>query len=444
MNRSKLAAVLRGWSQLTFSQHLRAISRYRWLVIGAALLGAIGAGTYSFLQPTSYRASVQLMVAPNAANVEAAELNHASTYVLQRMRTYRQIANSPEVASAVIEQLGLTSTPAELTSRVAVSAAAGAAILQIEVTDGSPRRAAEIANAIALQLPPVIDRMETPQGASRSPVRISVVRPAEVPTWPDSPRPIPDIAMGLLAGLVIGSAAGILRYAKDPTVRDAQHAARATQVPLVGRVPADGHLRGPVSEGAATAELYRQIRTNLRLLSAGSRLGSLTVASAVPNGGTYGVAAHLALAFAAAGETVVIVDGDLRRPTIAGSFDIPADLGLAEVLRGEISITQAPIRCHDELRLFALPAGKVSAQGGELLKQKELAAAITALRSTGALVVIHAAPLLTDAETMILMHHTDATVLTAHVAITLSDQLAAAAEVLRQIEANLIGVIAIA
>ena len=91
-----------------------------------------------------------------------------------------------------------------------------------------------------------------------------------------------------------------------------------------------------------------------------------------------------------------------------------------------------------------LPAGKVSAQGGELLKQKELVAAIAALRSTGALVIIHAAPLLTDAETMILMHLTDAGVLTAHVAITLSSQLSAAAEVLRQMEANLIGVIAVA
>ena len=271
------------------------------------------------------------------------------------MRTYREVANSPEIASAVIEQLGLAWQPSDLMSRVTVSSTAGTAVLVIEVRDSSPQRATYIANAIALQLPPMIDRLETPQGVTRSPVRVSVVRPAEVPTGPDSPQPVTSIAMGLLAGLVVGSAAGIVWYTKDSTVRDAEQAARTTQVPLVGKVPADGHLRGPIADGAATAELYLQIRTNLRLLCAGSRLGSLTVAATAPDDGTHGVTAHLALAFAAAGETVVIVDGDLRRPTIAGSFDIPAEPGLAEVLRGEIAITHAPLRWHDNLRLFVLP-----------------------------------------------------------------------------------------
>ncbi|GIH04540.1 hypothetical protein Rhe02_26070 [Rhizocola hellebori] len=420
----------RGWTQLTLAQHLRAVRRYRWLIASAALLGAIGAGAYSFLQPVSYRSSVEFLVAPNTADPDAAQLNHASNYVVQRVRTYRQIANSPEIASAVIAQLKLATEPSQLMSQITVSSTAGTAVLEVEVTDSSPQRAAAIANAIGLELPRMIDRVETPQGQSRSPVRVSVVRPAEVPTRPDSPQPVTDIAMGLLLGLAAGSLTGIVRYAGDPAVRDAQHASQLTQVPLAGMVPAD----------AAAAELYRQIRANLRLLSAGSRLGSLTVAGAVPQRGGQSVAVHLALAFAVAGETVVVVDGDLRQPTIAGIFNIAAEVGLAEVLRGEIAITQAPVRCHEDLPLFAVPAGK---GGSELLKQKELAAAIAALRATGAVVIFHAAPLLTDAESMILVHHTDATVLTAQVEVTPADQLSAAAEVLRQMEANLLGVIAI-
>lgn len=444
VDRSLLAA--RQWTQLTPRHHLQAVRRYRWLVLTLGLLGAVGGGLASLLQAPVYKANVQLFFSPNFPTSDIRQLDTGGNYILQRVRSYTEIANNPEVAGAVIARLGLPYSREELMSRISVTGKASTAVLTIEVGDAAPERARDIANAIADEFPGFIGRLEKPTGVERPPVKVTVVRPATTPPAPESPRPLTDVGLGLAGGLFVGTATAITRYARDRTVRDEQHAAEVAELALVGVAEAGAHpsalIRG--DEQSARAEAFRQLRTDLRLRAVGERLTSVAVIGCTADDGRTVTAANLAIAFARAGETVVLIDGDVRHPEVHELFNVPNEAGLAAVMRGEASVNDVVLQWQPELPLYLLPSGRVGPGPVErVLRPDRLATVMESFRLGQVLVVVNAPPLLSDAEAMFLVTATDATVVVARTGLTRADQLAAAVGVLRKMRANLLGLIAV-
>ncbi|MEN3307105.1 MAG: tyrosine-protein kinase [Micromonosporaceae bacterium] len=439
-----MSRVVRQWVALTPENYLRALRGYRWAVLVLVLLGGAGAGLASILQTPVYRASVQLLFSPNFPTADITKLNDGGNYILQRTVSYAQIADSPEIASEVIGRLGLPYTPGHLMADITVTTKADTAVLEIGVVDPEPGRARDIANAIADAFPGFLDRIEKPTGAVASPVKVSVVRRAVTPSAPDSPHTLTNTGLGLAGGLAVGAAAAVVRYARERTVRDAGHAAAIVDAALIGVVTAAPEpARGGDDPTGSPAEDLRQLRTNVRLRAADRPLGSIAVIGSVPGEGRTGVAADLAIAFARAGETVVLVDGDLRNPGIDRTFAIPNATGLTTVLRKEASFNDVTRRWRPDLPLYLLPTGPLAGEPGEkLLRSAELAKMLESFRSGCVLVIIDSPPLLSDAEAVLLAGATDATVMVARVGHTPADQLAAAVEVLRTKGTNLLGVVA--
>ncbi|WP_446213005.1 Wzz/FepE/Etk N-terminal domain-containing protein [Micromonospora sp. IBSANI012] len=434
------------WSRLTPRHHLHAVRRYRWAVLVLTLLGGLGGGLASLVQTPVYKADAQLFFSPNFPTRDIRQLDTGGNYILQRVRSYAEIANSPEVAAAVIGRLGLPYSPEELMSQVSVTGKASTAVLTVEVGDEDPERARDIANAIADEFPDFIGRLEKPTGIDTPPVKVSVVRPAITPPSPDSPRPLTNLGLGLAGGLLVGTATALTAYARERAVRDESHAAEVAELPLVGVVEAEPAAAGLMAhdEGSDRAEVFRQLRTNLRLQAVGDRLTSLTVISAAAGDGGATTAGNLAIAFARAGETVVLVDGNLRNPEVHELFVTANDVGLANVLRGEASVNDVAVHWHPDLPLFVLPTGQVEPGPAEMLFQPDrLAAVLESCRLDEVLVIVSAPPLLSDAEAKVLVTATDATVVVARVGSTHVDQLATAVGVLRKMRANLLGLIAV-
>ncbi|WFE21638.1 hypothetical protein O7621_28115 [Solwaraspora sp. WMMD937] len=432
------------WQQLTLERQLRAVWSQRWLVLALVLLGGAGAGLASAQQEPMYRADAQLFFAPNFTTRDIGQLNEGGNYILQRVRSYAEVGNSPEVAEAVVRRLGLPYQPSELTQRVTVTGAAGTAVLTVEVRDPDPVRARDIADAIAAEFPAYVARLEKPTGIDESPVKVSVTRPATTPSAPATPRVTADTGLGAAGGLAIGVLFAVVRYARDRTVRDESHAAEVAGTVLLGAVAAGGG-RPPLATGDDTeprVEAFRQIRANLLLRAAGSRFASLTVTGSVPGEERTATAANIAIAFARAGEPVVLVDADVRHPGVHRLFDVPNTVGLTSVLRGEVAAEQATHR-HPDLPLYVLPAGPAGPGPSEqLLASDALAPALESMRLGGRFVVVDAPSLLSDAETLLLASVTDATLLVARVGFTRADRLAVAADVLRALPVNLVGLVA--
>lgn len=438
--------VARQWTQLTLSQQIRAVRTYRVSVIALVLLGGVGAAAFSFSVTPLYRASAQLMFSPNFPTSDISELNNGGNYILQRVRSYNEAINSPEIATLVVNRLGLPYSPAEVMSKVSVSTKASTAVVTVEVTDPSPERARDIANAIAEEVPAFIDRLETPTQIQTSPVKTAVIRPATTPASPFSPDRVTHVGLGLLGGLGIGVITALFRFSRDRTVRNDEHAAEVAELALVGAVSTDPKPVPLPRDGDAVArsEPYRQIRTNLRLRSAGQRWTSITVTGSMPGEGNSAMAANLAIALAQAGETVVLIDADLRNPAVHQLFDIPNAVGLSSLLRSEMPVNQALRQWRLDLPLYLLPAGPTSNAPTEpLFQPNELARVMESLRVSGIFAVIDAPPLLADSEGMQLISITDATVVSTRIGFTGADRLAATVAVLRTVRANLLGLVAI-
>ncbi|HKT01491.1 MAG TPA: Wzz/FepE/Etk N-terminal domain-containing protein [Rugosimonospora sp.] len=432
----------REWLALTPVQYLKALRRYWWAVLLVLVLGGAGAGLVSALQTPLYRASVQLLFSPNFPQLDIAQLNNGSNYILQRTPSYAQIADSPEIAAGVIQRLGLPYTTQRLVAETTATTKAGTAVLDIAVVDPSPDRARDIANAIGDAFPGYIDRLETPTGLTTSPVKTSVVRPAVRPTAPDSPHTTTNVGLGLIGGLGIGAVAAIGRYARQRTVRDPAHAAAVTGTPLIGVLPVTPPAASDAELGTR-AEALRQLRADIRLRAAGQPLTSITVTGAAAGDATTEVAAQLAIAFARAGETVVLVDGNLREPTVQQAFALPDAAGLADVLRGGSALAEATRQWRPELPLHLLPAGPPRGESSEaLIRSAGVAGVLEAFRLGSVLAVIAAPTLLADVDALAYVDQTDVTVLVARVGVTPADRLAAVAAALRTKETSLLGVIA--
>jgi len=173
---------------MTFVQYLRILRRQWFVVLLLALLATCGAAAYTERQAPVFESSTQLFVSAGGTQTDISELQTGSTFTQQRVKSYADVVTSPSVAEAVITSLGLTDSPQELASRIAVTNPLDTVLLDISVRDGDPVRAAAIANAVAREFPKFVALLETPAGRVASPVKVSVTQEAAVPDAPVSPR----------------------------------------------------------------------------------------------------------------------------------------------------------------------------------------------------------------------------------------------------------------
>lgn len=403
---------LREWKTLTPGEHLSALRRSRWLIVGFAILGAVGALMFSLLQEPLYRAEVRMVVAPNLATANAAEAGAGSNYVLQRSRTYRKVVTSDDVAAAVIARLGLTYSPRELAERVTVESATDTAVLTVDVLDPSPTRARDIANAIGIEFPLFIERLETPEGAPGPPVTVTVVDEAELPRGVAYPRTPLNAALGAMVGLVVGVGLAVFRYAADPRIRGPRHAAAIASSVVLGTRPAE-------------------VVAAIRRRAGAEGPTSIAVTGPVADASRHAATAELAVAFAKAGETVVLVDADLRHPAMAAMFGAPEDVGLTTVLAEEAPVVEAAGRWrHADFPMFVLPAGPDAGALNltEVRRSGRLIKALQELQAADTVIVI-AAPAPADLDPGLVVGAADAVVLLARAGEPV-EALAAAVELL--------------
>lgn len=191
---------------------------------------------------------------------------------------------------------------------------------------------------------------------------------------------------------------------------------------------------------STAAEAFRGLRTKIVFARADAELTSFTVTSPHPGDGKTTVAANLAAAYAQQGRVVLLVDGDLRRPSQHRVFDVPRAPGLAELIAGRTEL-RAAIHRTSVPHLWCLPAGESSADSSALLGNPRFGELITLLRAQFDIMIVDSPPLLATADPLLIARHTGGVLLVMHAGLTTTEMAQASLRHLSDVRAEVVGAV---
>jgi capsular exopolysaccharide synthesis family protein len=418
--------------------------RRNWFILAVgALLGLLVGLLYAGQQTPVFEAQASVVVSTGQSS-DVSDLNAGNTFASQAVKTYATVATSPLVLNPVISKLNLDTTPGALQSAITTSIPLDTTVLSIAVQDPSAQRAADIANAVSDSLKAAVAQI-SPATSRSADVTVTRIQPATVPGSPISPKVALDAALGLLVGLVLGFGVVALREALGVRVRDERDLAGLTDRPVIGSILFDRTLRtSPLlftsDPQSAAAESFRSLRTALHFLEFDGRVPSFVITSSVESEGKSISAANLATAMGSAGQDVVVVDADLRRPKLGRHFGIDSSLGLSDVLVGDAELDDV-LHLHADGHTVVLPAGQVPPNPTELLQSKAMVRLIQELERRYSAVVIDGPPLLPVSDAGILAKLTGGAVVVASAAKVTQPQLRRALRGLDAIGAHVVGIV---
>ncbi|CAA6823976.1 MAG: Tyrosine-protein kinase Wzc (EC [uncultured Thiotrichaceae bacterium] len=274
---------------------------------------------------------------------------------------------------------------------------------------------------------------------------ISVVDPAIIPHNKFKPKLKTNVLFGTLIGFLLGIAAIFIREFMNDSITDAEELERITNLPMMGAIPT---MKGRsdvdiaqqiISEPRSIiAESIRSLRTALSFSTQYGAPQTLFLTSSEPEEGKTSISMNLAAAYALAGENVLIIDGDLRNPSLDRLYKLDNRQGLSSYLTGKGNLSMM-IQRTATAGLNVLVAGPLPPDPVELLSGKRLNELLHAARQDFDRIIIDGPPVLGLADALILANLADGTLLTVHADKTLKNPMRAALKRLRQARANLLG-----
>lgn len=426
---------------MTLRDFLKLTRRRVGTILACVLLGAAAACALLVLLPSHYTSHATAYVRVAVSKSASADSNayfNASQLAAQKVKAFVPLFSSETVAQAVITQLGLPMTPDELAADVRASNAADSLTIEVAATGSSAEQSRQIADAVVNQAAVQVRRLE---GAS-SPVQVVMMTPASLSQAEKSPSSPKYLAAGILAGLILGYGIAFTRQRFDTRLRTAEDVAERFDAPILAVLPQSKAIARTeaASDGDFhSAESLRKLRTNLRYANVDRQARVILVTSPLQGDGKSSVASSLARVMAAAGDDVVLVDADLRRPSVSETFGLRGPLGLLQVLIGAAD-PESTLRTTQIEGLSVLPTFDTPPNPSELLGSDRMAGLVKHL-SRDRIVILDAPPVLPVTDAVVLAHLADAVVMVASAGRTRTEQLDHALEAVERGDGEVAGVV---
>lgn len=295
---------------------------------------------------------------------------------------------------------------------------------------------------------------------------IRVVDKARVPLHPSSPNIPRNMEFAFLIGLVGGIAIAFGLEALDTTVRTPDQAETISGLPTLGVIPLQpafdgmapgiarahllrkvpGNRTGPrplisyLEPQSEIAEAYRVLRTSILLSSASRPPCSILVTSSVPQDGKTMTCLNIAIVLAQQGKRVLLLDADMRRPSIHRAFGLKSQVGLSNVLTGG-AIADDAIQTTVQSGLFVLSAGPIPPHPAELLSSSLMDNLLAKWRGEYDHVIIDSPPVISVTDPVLLSVKTDAVLLVVRSGQTTAAHVRRTRNLLQSVNAGLLGVV---
>jgi capsular exopolysaccharide synthesis family protein len=487
-----------GQTNLNFEQVLEVLRRRGLVIVLCAVLAAGSAYGFSKHQTKQYTAAASLVFNNSQQGQQLAGLPTASSSSQQaQQNTNLKLVQQGDMAEKTARLLRRGLTEEKVSASVSISAQGESNIVEVAATYPSPALAAAIANTYSAQFVKEQQnanhkyyssalRLVNRQLAALTPRErlgpaalalenraqslgvltelrsgnVQVAHVAKIPTSPSSPKVSRNTILGAIMGLLLGLGFAFLLERLDRRIREPKDLEAVYGLPLLGVVPESAALARPGGRKGQTrgtlppneAEVFHLIRAHLRYFNVDRELRTLMVASAAPGDGKTTVALHLAGAAARMGSRVLLVEVDLRRPTLAKQLDIPSGPGISDVLIGAVSLREAtqsvgldqPAGDGSRGRtLDLLVAGAtLPPNPGELIESHAMEAVLQQATATYDLVIVDTPPLTAVSDAFPLLRKVDGVIIVGRVGRNRRDVAERLHETLTGAGAPLLGVIA--
>jgi succinoglycan biosynthesis transport protein ExoP len=345
---------------------------------------------------------------------------------------------------------GLTNQVAALDTVMAQSDAKLQSIPTKEMRLAELERNAKSREAIYSMLQSRLQEAQIAAAASDLSVRL--VDPGVIPRKPVAPRPLLNIAVALVAGLVLGLAAAFARELADRSLHTRRDLMATVRAPVVGMIPHPAsrtgllEIPGPTNGRAPAIELtesFSWLATNVAFLPTQSPGQVLVVTSALPGDGKTTVATNLAVTFVRNGRRVLLIDADMRGGRIASALGLPHRPGLGELLAGSVGRELAinRIRLAGGSELHVVVAGFPAAPPAQLLASDQLNELIEWAKPVYDLTIIDTAPVSAAADAALIASKSEGVIVVVRAGVTERGAIEFAMEQLAMANAPIAGTV---
>lgn len=443
---------------MDLGEYLHVLRRRWWVVVLVAVLGFGAALGIGLAEQPRYQSTIQIAVS-GASNIGGTDEITQHALAAQRALLFSQIAPKDDVVRSAEAELVKSSPKALTGADISVSASGPSAqasqnlatqspFFTVTVTANSARAAQALAATFPAILPAQYSRLNKVPLTSVNDL-LTTVAPASYSSSPSSPNVTRDALIGLAAGLVVGIGIVLLLDVLDTTLRDSADVRQMSDAQVLGVVPrefTDEQLPAATRPHSRRSEAYRQIRTNVEFAGGDDPPQVIAVTSPGPGDGKSSTSANLALLTSRAGKRaakakrVVLVDADLRKPTIANYFRTDAERGLSDVLAGRAQLSDV-LRPVPGENLTVLPSGRVPDEPSELLDSPALTGVLNALRDEFDLVIVDTPPVLAVTDALLVSAQADGVIVVTRMRNTTRQALRRAIESIEHVRANIFGLV---
>ncbi len=389
-----------------------------------------------FVMKPQYEAGTKIFIGKKEGDEQEYSENDVEMYQ-QLMKTYIEIIKTKDLIEKSLDKVDINLTANQLLEELTVINIPGTQIIEIKFRHGDPVEARDIIQAITEEFINISTIL-----VSNGSVR--VIEDVIIPENPVSPNTKMNVVLASFLGIMISVALSFLLELMNNTYKYENQLEQDLEIPVIGNIPiVDGEkINAYVVETlpqSIAAESYRTLRTNIKYSSFDSKLKVIVITSSEQGDGKTTISGNLALCLAEEEKKVILMDCDLRRPSIHKVFGLSNKVGLSELIVKDMDISSVLHQYNNNLTIMT--SGKIPPNPAEMLGSNSMVELLEKLKEDFDYVILDTPPVQAVTDAQILSTKADGTILVVRAEKTKKDSVHNILNLIEKVNGNIVGTV---
>jgi polysaccharide biosynthesis transport protein len=482
-------------------RYLRLFWHWMWLILLVAGIG--GSASFLISQQVNpvYETTTTLIVETSGKSTDYNAVLHNQ----RQIKTYSLMMLNEEILQKIIEQLDLSGTPSDLADYIEVTPVQDAQLINITVIGSNPALISRIANTLVdvfiakinmvqsdrfssskesllaqlYEVERLLEETKTQQAATddlaekdsletniiqytqiyatlltnyeqarlaenQDTTAVVQLNLAQAPEKPVGPNILGNTILAAMLGVVLTTGGIYLADKMDDTICTPEQASEVLGLPVLGVIQYHQSATGLITQTqprSPISESFRVLRTNLQHLNVVAPIRSIIITSPSAGEGKTMVGSNLAVVLAQDSKNVILIDTDLRRPSIHKKFNIPNSKGLISAVRLPDTLKNGILQTTETVQLLVMASGGPFPYPNELLGSNKMRELLDKLKGDADILVLDTPPVLPVADAAVLAQTVDGVIIVLKAGQTSLSAARQAVQQLRQVDARILGIV---